>query len=255
MSKIFKIWSVLFFIIAISGIAYLSITLDTNKGYTISIIEIEGNNLLDKSEYYKFARLNNKNGNEELSLSTIKNRLKKHPYIESLEVEYSGNNKVLVSINEKQMEAILFNNQKQYLLTANFQVLPVLPFTKLLDYPVLSNPNLNKKLNMNSILKSNKDILIGYKIIETFKLANLELYSMLSEIDLRLGKDIVLTFSNLNFPIVLGRNNEIKKAFYFSTLWGYLKDKQINNMMDYVDIRFSKHMYLGINEAVAMGEG
>lgn len=255
MSKILKISSFIFFFSAIALVLYLSVTLDTKKGYDLSIIEIEGNRLTAKDQYYKFAKLDNKDEYETLTLAIIKSRIEKHPYVKSVLVKYDGDNKVLIRLVEKKIEAILFDGEAQFLLTDKFEVLPVLPFTKQMDYPVISNPVLDRKLSLHSFLNKNKDVVTGYKIIETIKLINPELYSLLSEVDLRDGRDILLSFSTINFPVVVGRKNEIRKVINFNTLWSYLKGNQISNMMDYVDLRYYNHMYLGISEFDSIGEG
>lgn len=229
-------------------VIYLSLTLKTEKGYEIKLIQVEGEQLTSKDQYLKFARLDDNSFSEEITLPLIKNRIEKHPYIESVIVQYDGNNIVKVEINEKNIEAIIFNGEDQFLITERFEILPVLPFTRQLDFPVISNPSLEGALKIGDLYHSNIDIVTGFKIIETVKLVNPELYSMLSEIDLRLGRDIVLAFSNLSFPVVIGRENEIRKVYYFNTLWSFLKGNELNNMMDYVDIRYADHVYLGIGQ-------
>ena len=94
----------------------------------------------------------------------------------------------------------------------------------------------------------NIDIITSFKIISTLKYVSPELHDLLSEIDLRNGKDIMLTFSSLPYPIVIGRGNEIRKTLYFSTLWNYLKGNELNSLMNYVDLRYDNHVYLGLME-------
>ncbi len=218
------------------------------KGYEIKVIDIQGNSLLPANQYYKFTKLNDEKTYGNLNLSIIKSRIEKHPYVVSATVMYDGDEKVIVLIKEKKIEAIVFKNEQQFLITNNFQLLPILPFTKQIDYPVLSNPGITEKLKINKILNKNIDILISFKIISTLKYVSPELYDLLSEIDLRNGKDILLTFSSLPYQIVIGREKEIRKTFYFSTLWSFLKGNKLNSVLDYVDLRFDNHVYLGMKE-------
>ena len=62
------------------------------------------------------------------------------------------------------------------------------------------------------------------------------------------GKDVVLYFSSMNYPVIIGRGNEIRKVIYFNNFWTYLKGKEINNYMEYVDLRYGGHVYLGFTE-------
>ena len=232
----------------ISLVVYLGYSLNPNKGYTIKVIDIQGSKLLPADQYYKFAKLDDSGKFENLSLAIIKSRIEKHPYVNYAVVKYDGNDKVTVDIKEKNIEAIVFKNEQQLLITKNFQLLPILPFTKQIDYPVFSNPRVNRKLKVNENLNKNIDIITSFKIISTLKYVSPELHDLLSEIDLRNGKDIMLTFSSLPYPIVIGRGNEIRKTLYFSTLWNYLKGNELNSLMNYVDLRYDNHVYLGLME-------
>ena len=229
-----------------SLIVYLGYSLNPEKGYEIKVIDIEGSKLLPADQYYKFAKLDNSNNFKNLTLAIIKARIEKHPYVKFAVVIYDGNDKVIVNIKEKNIQAIVFKDDQQLLITKNFQMLPILPFTKQIDYPVISNPKTNGKLKVNVNLNKNIDIITAFKIISTLKYISPELHDLLSEIDLRNGKDILLTFSSLPYPIVIGRGNEIRKTFYFSTLWSYLKGNELNSLMNYVDLRYDNHVYLGL---------
>ena len=99
-------------------------------------------------------------------------------------------------------------------------------------------------------------MLTASKILTGVKLLNQELFDDLSTIDMRDGGDIVLSFSFSDYPVVVGRGNEIKKMVYFNNLWSYLKGKQINNYLNYVDLRYSGHVYFGItNDSLQVGAG
>ena len=71
----------------------------------------------------------------------------------------------------------------------------------------------------------------------------------LSEINLKSGGDVVLTFSGVNYPVVFGRGNESKKMIYLSLVW-----ERINNLKasfqntEYIDLRFTNEAYIGSKE-------
>ena len=72
------------------------------------------------------------------------------------------------------------------------------------------------------------------------------LYDNLSEIDLRDGKNVIIYFSSVDYPVILGRENEIKKMVVFEKLWESIGTIQANKLLEYVDLRFSDKVYLGI---------
>lgn len=251
MKNLGKIFGLSFMILSILLIVYLSFSLDRKDDIKINVIELNGDSHLKKSQYFKFANLDKPNEFGNLTLSLIKDRLEKHPYVNYAEVKYDGQNKVTVNIFEKTIEAILIINSMQYFITGNLEVIPFLPFTNKVNYPVVSNPLPGGDLKNIKSVKKESDIITGLKILTTLKLVNPGLYAEISEIDLRNGKDIVMFFSNLDYPVVVGRKNEIKKTLYLNSLWSYLKGKDVNDYMNYIDLRFNEHVYLGLNSSPA----
>ncbi|MDF1610880.1 cell division protein FtsQ/DivIB [Stygiobacter electus] len=247
--KIYKnIFSVLFFFIMVSALIYFSVSLKNNFKVEIRSISIEGSNYLSKENYLSFAHLLNKNEYKNLTLRIIKDRIEKHPYVLKADVRYEGNYKVHIIIYEKNIDAILLDKENQYLITDKMQVLPILENTKNIDYPVITNVYLQDSIKVLSSIKKNVDVLTAAKIISAVKFANPELYNFLSTIDLQYGGEISIYFSDLNYYLLIGRENEVKRVLYFSSLWNILKGKEINNYMEYVDLRYGGHIFLGINE-------
>jgi cell division protein FtsQ len=142
------------------------------------------------------------------------------------------------------------HDNKECLVTENNVKIPKLPHSEKIDYPIITNPLVDKKLDEFKSVLSNSDIVTGLKIISTLKLIDPALYENLSEIDLRKGRDIVLQFSQFNFPVVLGRNNEIDKIMYLEQLVQNLDKELLLNGLDYIDLRYAQHIYLGRSENI-----
>jgi cell division septal protein FtsQ len=66
---------------------------------------------------------------------------------------------------------------------------------------------------------------------------------------MRQGKDIILQFSNLNIPIVLGREKEIEKIILLDKLLEKLDFSIIHNTLEYIDLRYSQYLYVGKSNA------
>jgi cell division septal protein FtsQ len=66
-------------------------------------------------------------------------------------------------------------------------------------------------------------------------------------VNLRGGKDIVIYLSNSEYTIAVGREHEVRKVIYFSNLWNHLKGKKVDNIIDYIDLRYRDKIFLGIN--------
>ena len=256
MTKKQKIFNAVFLLLMIGAILYLSFALNKEKDYKIGLITIDGNVHLSAEQYMEYANLINKASYSKLTLQVIKDRIEKHPYVANADVRYDGNGKVSVKITEKNFESILMKNDTQFILTDKLQALPYITHTKRIDYPVISNTGIHDSIKVLTSQKKYHDVLTASKILTGVKLLNQELFDALSSIDMRNGGDIVLSFSFSDYPIVVGRGNEIRKMVYFNSLWSYLKGKQINNYLNYVDLRYSGHVYFGItNDSLQVGAG
>ena len=247
MTKKQKILNTIFLLTMVGMISYLSISLNKGKDYYIELISLDGNFHLSKEQYLEYANLLDKSNYDKLTLQIIKDRIEKHPYVEKADVRYAGNSTVTIKITEKNFDSILMSKDRQYILTDKLQLLPFMMKTKEIDYPVITETGIDDSVQILTSLKKNIDVLTASKILTGVKFLNPELHNGLSSVDMRNGGDIVLSFSFLDYPVVIGRGNEIKKIIYFNSLWTYLKGKQINNFMNYIDLRYSGHVYFGLN--------
>ena len=225
-----------------SLIAFLSLNLEDQNKFNVQVIEISGNNYLESGEYFKFANLDDKSKYSELSITIIKSRLEKHPYINHVDVTYQGSGRVTAEIFEKNFVAILYSNNDNSLLTNNYEVLPILPFVKNIDLPVISN----LRINSDRIIKNNDGAQTAFRIISALNYINIELNNSLSEIDMRNGGDILLYFSTFEYPLIIGKGNEIKKLVYFNNLYSNLEKKELSELTEYVDLRYDGKIFIGL---------
>ena len=73
-----------------------------------------------------------------------------------------------------------------------------------------------------------------------------ELSKTLSEINLRNGGDIILLFSGMKPPVILGKGNTAEKIYTFDQLVNNDNaDKAMVMNSSYVDLRFDNEIFLG----------
>lgn len=218
------------------------------------MIEITGNRLLPVSEYLTFTKLDDSSQYYNLNLSMIKEKFEKHPYVEKVDVEDLGNQKVKVYLTEKNLEAVLLSAGEPHFISDQFQILPMLPNTKYLDLPVISNPESNQKLELLSYLKTD-EIIQSFRIIEAIKLTNENLFKKLSEINLRNGGDIILSISGLKPPVLFGKGEAAKKMVYLDLMLnGMTNSGSLVDSSEYIDLRFANEIYLGSAEKIGLSE-
>ncbi len=250
-----KILGTILFLVLISCLLYL--TFSSNRKKTngeISMIQITGNKLLSSNDYKIFAHLNEPTEYKNLTLPVIKDRMLKHPYVKNADVENAGNGLVKIEIEEKSIQAVLLTKNEPKFITKNFEVLPLLSNSKFQDLTVISNPHIEKEVTSLNVLK-NDDLVEAFKIIDAAELANKDLLKHLSEINLRDGGDIILSFSGVKPPVIFGRGEAAKKMVYLDIMWQSMSDQ--NNLMDeseYIDLRFANEIFLGSVEKTGLSE-
>ncbi len=239
-------------LIILSVIALLAFTLNRSSINRISKIRIEGNRLLNSEVYLKFARLDNIEAIENIGLSIIHDRLEKHPYVKNVDVIMMERGIVDIRIFEKKMDAIILQKGKQLLITAEAQLLPMLPTTKNIDLPIIDNYTISKKIKLFSSVKKDKNLLSALKIISTAEFVDKNLYRNIATIDLHNGKNISLDIINVDFPVLFGKDDEIKKTVYLSKILYQLKGEKLKGYLEYLDLRFDNLVYLGFDNALML---
>jgi len=250
-----KILGTVLFILLISWILYL--TFFTARKFSkgdIKMIEITGNNLLNEGDYLMFTKLNDLSFNHDLPLSVIKDRFEKHPYISRADVEADGDTADKIILSEKKMMAVILNGNEAYFITDDFQVLPIFPYTKESDLPVISNTQDTNQIKPMSYVK-NSDIIDAFKIIEAAKRTNMNIFKRIAEINLNKGGDIMMNFSGLNTKFIFGRGEEARKMIYLEIMWdGIINGNDLISNSDYIDLRFANEVYVKTAETAGLVE-
>lgn len=212
------------------------------------MIEIYGNHLLPVNEYLAFTKLRDSSKFGNLTLQDIKERFEKHPYVLKADVEFAGSNTVKVYLTEKNIEAVLLSAGEPNFITDNFQILTIMPNTKFMDFPVISNSSFEKDIKPLSYIKTT-DVIEAFKIIESAKLTNENILKKLSEVNLRKGGDIILTFSGIKPPVIFGKGEAAKKMVYLDIIWSKMTEQNsFAANSEYIDLRFSDEIFVGTSE-------
>lgn len=245
-----KIASIAIFIIMALTVGYLTLFMENAPVQReIKGVKIEGALYLTSEQYMKFANLDNPREYKGLNLSVIKDRLQKHPYVKSADVKFIEKNKVVAVLHEKRGEAIILGKSGAFLLTSDFEALPMLPYAKNIDYPVIVNYKNFEKIRKFDKIKDN-DLIGAFKIINSVKMADVRNKFTLSEINLNRNGEPALFFSDFDFPILIGRYGEAKKI---CALIALLKDinkyNDASEKIKHIDARFSGKIYISLKEA------
>lgn len=246
-----KIFSVVLFSFLFMAIILLVLFNPQNKtGGNIKVIDITGNKLMSSNEYIKFIYNNGTKPIYTFNLSILKDRVLKHPYVENADIEFVGDEKAQVNIKEKKITAILLSKGEPLFLTNQSEVLPILSNSRFTSIPIISNPKNIDDIKPRTIIKSN-ELSDAIRIIDAIRYTDRKMLLSLSEINLRNGGDIILTFSGIKPPVIFGRGATARKIIYLEMLWpSLLKGEMLVNNSSYIDLRFANDIYVGKLEKI-----
>ncbi|MCH7827201.1 MAG: FtsQ-type POTRA domain-containing protein [Bacteroidetes bacterium] len=246
--KIFSI--ILFIFLSMAIILLISINPKNKTGGNIKVIEITGNKLMSSNDYIKFIYNNRTKPIHTFNLSILKDRVLKHPYVANADIEFVEDEKARVNIKEKKITAILLNKGDPLFLTDESEVVPILSNSRFSSIPIISNPKNIEEVKPLTIIKSN-DLSDAIRIIDAIRYSDRKMLLSLSEINLRNGGDIILTFSGIKPPVIFGRGETARKIIYLETLWAnLLRGEMLVNNSSYIDLRFANKIYVGKSEKI-----
>ncbi|MCF8268104.1 MAG: cell division protein FtsQ/DivIB [Ignavibacteriales bacterium] len=240
MSRLLKILPILSMFAFLALLLILALNLKSRKVQQFELIELTGNYLQSKDTYLEFTNLTDPAEYRELSLHALKDRFIKHPYISDVTIKYEGKNKVRIELTERKMVFIIHSEVNSYLLSEDLYIIPILPMTDNLNYPVITNPGKEIVLTGSKVSSKSPSLKTAYRINFAARLLDARLAEEISEIDLDRGNGTTIYFDGFDFPVYFGKGNEVKKMYYFSKLWKNLLSEGIDQQLIYIDLRFNK---------------
>jgi cell division protein FtsQ len=241
-----KIVGLVIFLFLVGGILYLNFF----GGHSVKkdiyeLIEISSNSLLPAEDYLLFTEYNDSTKFSELTLADVKGKFEEHPYVVKANVKFDGINKINVSIKEKELKAVILSENSPGLITEDYKLVPLLKNTSFSELPVISHLKINSD-ETGTDDRENEELVQAYKIIDAIKITDENIYKKLNEINLRFGRDVILTFSGLDCSVIFGRGNEAKKIIYLLALWKKMdEDNNSFKASEYIDLRYRNKIFIG----------
>jgi len=234
------------FLVLVGGILYLNLFgEEADEKDIYELIELNSNSLLSAEDYIIFTELNDSVKLNDFTLPDVKARFEVHPYVVKADVKFDGINKIIVNIKEKELKAVLLSEKNPGLITEDYKLVPLLKNTSFSELPVISHLKTNSdETGIGS--PENEELAQAYKIIDAIKITDENIYKNLDEINLRYGRDIILTFSGLDCSVIFGRGNEVKKIVYLQALWEKMNgENNLYKESEYIDLRYRNKIFIG----------
>ena len=227
------------------GILYLTLSKQNSDKEVYREIKLTGNHILPATDYLTNSKLDDEIELSVISLQEIKSRIEKHPYLMNAEVHSDGNGVVIINVLEKEILAVLLVVSGPYLISEKFDLISMNKNSDISNLPVISNASLTEEDIRNSDVK-NPQLICAFKIIDATKFVGNKMYNDLAEINLREGGDVILKFSGVRFPVILGKGSEGEKILILSCIWNGIKNQdELFDNCNYVDLRFSNKIFIG----------
>ncbi|RMD49749.1 MAG: hypothetical protein D6830_04230 [Ignavibacteria bacterium] len=238
------------FLLLLGLVTLFYFSMDLDKEINIKFVEVEGNRYLEKDTYMSFARLNNENALEGITLGMIKDRFEKHPYIKYVDVIYEGNGKVNVTLYERNFREIVISDGNEYLVDENLSISPLLSFTKNIDLPIIIG--IDKIKNK----AGRKSIKLAAQLLDAAELSDPQFAADIAEIELASKGNVIIRFLYNDFELRLGNEDLIYKTAAFGSFYSKLNADQNVKQLEYIDMRFENQLCLGFEtEIPSNGEG
>jgi cell division protein FtsQ len=227
---------------------------DYSNQFSDVTFEIIGNNHLDSGEYLKFAKLNRARNSGNVSVNIIRDRLQKHPYIDKLNVKFTDSKNLELKIFEKKFDILLMSGDRQYLVSETMEAVPLLQYTRNVDYPIVSYPSIDSLKKFTFDLSKDNRLFAIFKVLKAMSIKNEEMYQSLSEIDLSEINRVHLFFADTGYKVILGGGSKYKQIISLSKLWKYLRNAELDKQVRYIDMSYGERIFIGM-ESNTKAEG
>lgn len=216
-------------------------------------VTVEGNRIVETPEILQLVKITKDAQLHEVDLMAVRKNVLSHYFIKDAVVERDLPATIKITVKERSPLAIV-NAQEVLYLDEDGVVLPHSISKALFDLPILSGlPAGQAGLPGTMTLKpgmtlKNADVQEALEILATSKLVGKELYTMISEVRLRDGGDVVLYAAEWGVPIIIGRGNIPSKLVRLETFWRDVVRQRGAETLQYVDLRFDDQVVVRWNQ-------
>ncbi len=209
--------------------------------FRIENVVITNNRIIPTGYLLNYIHIKSKEDLISLTPEIILDRIEKHPYVLRAEGYYVDSVTFNINVVEIQPFAIVIANKKNYVITEDKQIIPLLPEIMVVDLPVITlsgltiNPDYKKNLS--------PEIENVISTLLTIKKVDNGLFNVISELTINeKNKDLICFLTKPRGRIILGKVLDQVKAVYFSEFWRQVILTDESDNYDYIDFRFNNQI-------------
>jgi len=209
----------------------------------VSAVEVEGEQIVLKDEIVKLAEVPLGTGLYDIDLTAIEQNIERNDFIKHAVVKRDAPSVLRIVVEERSPIALLSLSGKNDMLLIDDEgfVLPHVTTQAVFDIPVISGIDSAQTLRVGEQTDL-KDIQAALEILRASEYISTDLYHLISEVQLRGGRDIVLYTADAGVPVIFGRGDPAGKLVKFNAFWKQCVNQQGLSQLQYIDLRFDEQV-------------
>ncbi len=226
-------------IIVVGGVFALAVMWKSKQ--RLQDVQVVGTNALSEQEILDISGLDTTNHPflKDIELAVIRENIRKHPFIRSVEVAHGDNAVIAITVKERTpIAAIKSSSGDLQYLDSEGKILPYRLFSIISDVPIVHGVKTVGKVDsagLNGLVELIKQLQFT---------ENGKLYQQISEIFYEESlSSFSLSSADAGFTVIVGKAENMNRKF--SNLYTFLTrelPKQLKNTIDYIDLRWSDQL-------------
>jgi cell division septal protein FtsQ len=228
-----------FGVIAVLAFVLWIVTLQWRTHLPVSSIEVEGEQIVLKDEIVKLAEVPLGTGLYDVDLTAIGQNVERNNFIKRAVVKRDAPSVLRIVVEERSPIALLSvpGINDMLLIDGDGFVLPHVATQAVFDIPVISGIDSAQSLRVGERTDL-KDVQAALEILRASEYISIDLYHLISEVQLRGGRDIMLYTADAGVPVIFGRGDPAEKLVKFNAFWKQCVNQQGLSQLQYIDLRF-----------------
>jgi len=202
----------------------------------VTRVTLEGNRIVEAHELFQLAQIHQGSLIYDIDLKAIQKNLLSQCYIKEATVERNLPSTIQLTVLERTPIALV-NRPDIVYLDEDGVILPHSISKELFDLPVLSGLKLGQTISFGSRVRDPHAI-EALQILKGAKMVNIELYHLISEIQIRNDSDMVFYTAEGGVPIIFGDGDIADKLVRLDAFWSQVIEERGLQNLQYVDLRY-----------------
>ncbi len=171
-----------------------------------------------------------------VNVNTVRENVESMVYVKSVLIARDLPDILRIQIKEREPIAAI-PRQPNIFVDDDGVALPPYPGNALFDVPLITGVGDLEDMKFGSVVQ-NAQVLQGISLLQQAKALDMEIYHIISEVHPISGGGSILYSSDAGVPILLGKDDEVKKLLMLESFWKQFVHQRGAENLSVVDLRF-----------------